>query len=90
MKRRNAVLMSRSSERWTTSEEIALQKPMSNIDAIEIIGGTLSLKEKRLVEAWAELHHCRVTAGRFIPWFGRTGRILTRRHFTIGINMPKA
>ena len=26
------------------------------IDSIEIIGGSLPLKESRLVEAWAELH----------------------------------
>lgn len=32
------------------------QEAVFSIDAIEIIGGTLSLKEKRLVEAWAELH----------------------------------
>ena len=32
------------------------QEAVFSIDVIEIIGGTLSLKEKRLVEAWAELH----------------------------------
>ena len=32
------------------------QEAVFGIDTIEIIGGTLSLREKRLVEAWAELH----------------------------------
>jgi hypothetical protein len=27
-----------------------------NIDSIELIGGSLPQREKRLVEAWAELH----------------------------------
>ena len=32
------------------------QGAVFSIDTIEIIGGALSLKEKRLVEAWGELH----------------------------------
>ena len=32
------------------------QEAVFSIDTIEIIGGALSLKEKRLVEAWGELH----------------------------------
>ena len=33
-----------------------IQEAVFGIDTIEIIGGTLSLKERRLIEAWAELH----------------------------------
>jgi hypothetical protein len=32
------------------------QEAVFSIDVVEIIGGNLSQKEKRLVEAWAELH----------------------------------
>lgn len=32
------------------------QAAVFSIDTIEILGGNLSIKEKRLVEAWAELH----------------------------------
>ena len=32
------------------------QAAVISIDAIEIIGGSLSQREMRLVEAWAELH----------------------------------
>lgn len=32
------------------------QEAVFSIDTIEVIGGDLSLKEKRLVEAWGELH----------------------------------
>lgn len=32
------------------------QEAVFGIDPVQIIGGALSLKERRLVEAWAELH----------------------------------
>jgi len=32
------------------------QEAVFRMDVVEIIGGSLSQKERRLVEAWAELH----------------------------------